>query len=773
MRASHFVPSRRFNLLAVLTAMLLLSVPALAQPPNLSFMMPHAAAPGAATDVTFYGANFEGANRLWTSFPAESALTPDVPNNGAAGNQVTYRLTVPADAPPGIAAVRLATGRGISETRLMLIDDLPNMADNGANKTVETAQEIKPPVAIDGACEAESFDYYKFTAITGQRLSVEVVAYRMGSPLDPALRLIDASGKELAFSDDEGGLGADSRLTYHFTADGVYYLELRDIRYQGSGGHRYRLRIGDFPLVNNTFPLGALAGSTAPLELVGPDAAGLKTTAALPANPPGGVALVAARRGAGQGAGFALVAASARQEQIEFEPNDTAETASGVALPGAINGRLAAAKDRDYYQFEAKQGQRFLMAGKTRTLGSPTDLFLRVYKADGGVVTEVDDSGTLEGVLDFNCPADGVYRLMVEDLHRRGGPEHVYRIEVEPYAAGFTLNVEAERLNPPQAGVFTAKVTAGRRDYNGPITLSIEGGPDGLQLTEATIPEGKNEVVLRGTVPAAAASGSSFLARVIGRATIGDVPFSAVASTSGVLRNQLAGLAFPPAAVDGLVGLGIGPVFPDFFKLSVDASPALFPQLVGTATFKVKAEKLNGFDDNIALAVEGLPAGFSADVKPIEKGKPEAEVTLKGPLAAAESEFKLRIVGNSTFQEQPRRVALDAVAVRIVRPLLVALAPAGPVTAGGVQKAKLTVTRFGGANDPIQLTLRNLPLGVSGPAEIVIAAGQNEVEVELKAAADAAIGHFEGIQAVASTTVQGKPITAESAAAALDVAMAP
>lgn len=743
------------------------------QPPNLSFGMPHAVPPGAATDVTFYGANFEGANRLWTSFPAEVALTPDVPNNGATGNQVVYRLTVPADAPLGVAAVRLATGRGISETRLMLIDDLPSAADNGANKTVETAQEIKPPVAVDGACEAESFDYFKFSAVTGQRISVEVVAHRMGSPLDPAVRLIDSAGKELAYSDDEGGLGADGRFAYQFTADGVYYLELRDIRYQGSGGHRYRLRVGDFPLVNNTYPLGALAGSATPVELVGPDAAGLRTTAPIPTAAAGGVANVAARRVAGQGAGFAQLAAGNRLEQVEFEPNDTAETASGVVLPGAINGRFAVGKDRDYYQFEAKQGQRFLMAGKTRTLGSPTDLFLRIYKSDGGAVAEVDDSGTSEGVLDFNCPADGVYRLMVEDLHRRGGPEHVYRIEVEPYAAGFSLVVEVERLNPPQAGVFSAKVVASRRDYNGPIAIALEGGPDGLQLSEATIPEGKNDAVIRGTVPATAAIGSSFITRVVGRATIGDAQIAAVASTTGVLKNQLAGLAFPPTAVDGLVGLGVGPAFPDFFKLSVEGQPALFPQLVGSTTFKVKAEKLNGFDDNIALAVEGLPAGFSADVKPIEKGKPEAEVTLKGPLAAAETEFTIRIAGSSTFQEQPRRVVLDGVAVRIVRPLLVSLVPAGPITAGGAQKAKLTVTRFGGANEAVSVTLRNLPLGVSGPQSTVIAAGQNEVEIELKAAADAAIGHFEGLHAVASTVVGGKPIVAESGAAALDVAMAP
>ena len=74
------------------------------------------------------------------------------------------------------------------------------------------------------------------------------------------LRLLTADGRELAFSDDEPATGADSRFSHKFDAAGDYYLEIRDIRYQGGAAHRYRLRLGDFPLPSVPYPLAATKG---------------------------------------------------------------------------------------------------------------------------------------------------------------------------------------------------------------------------------------------------------------------------------------------------------------------------------------------------------------------------------------------------------------------------------------------------------------------------------------------------------------------------------
>jgi hypothetical protein len=60
------------------------------------------------------------------------------------------------------------------------------------------------------------------------------------------------------------------------------------------------------------------------------------------------------------------------------------------------------------------------------------------------------------------------------------------------------------------------------------------------------------------------------------------------------------------------------------------------------------------------------------------------------------------------------------------------------VAAGGKVKLKIVATRQGGYQAPIAVEVRNLPAGVTA-GKAVIAMGQTLVEVELTAAAKAAI----------------------------------
>ena len=63
----------------------------------------------------------------------------------------------------------------------------------------------------------------------------------------------------------------------------------------------------------------------------------------------------------------------------------------------------------------------------------------------------------------------------------------------------------------------------------------------------------------------------------------------------------------------------------------------------------------------------------------------------------------------------------------------------GKIAAGGKLKIKVKATRKGGYAGEIKLEVKNLPAGVTPPA-VAIAAGQNEVEIELAAATTAALG---------------------------------
>ncbi|HEX5445524.1 MAG TPA: hypothetical protein VFW87_16985, partial [Pirellulales bacterium] len=336
------------------------------------------------------------------------------------------------------------------------------------------------------------------------------------------------------------------------------------------------------------------------------------------------------------------------------------------------------------------------------------------------------------------------------------------------YRAGFTLAVEAEKYDVPRSGVFTAKVTSARRDYNGPITLSVAGAGDGFVLANNVIPEGKNETVMSVTVPARLEPGQLHTIQVIGQAKIGEAEVRSMASTLAALRKEWSGLPYPPAALDGLVGLGVGPVFGDFFQLAVEPSPVPFAQVAGAASFNVKATKSNGFNDVITLAVDGLPPGVTATVAPIAKGQPQATIQLTGPGSLAEGDYRFRVIGSASFQNQPKQMIVDSAVLRVVRPFEVSIAPAGPVKRGANQKVKVTVARTAAAAGAVTLRLKNLPSGMNAPAEITLAEGKNEIEVEIAAAAEAPLGDI-GISAVATTKVKEKQVTIESPVVALAV----
>ena len=127
----------------------------------------------------------------------------------------------------------------------------------------------------------------------------------------------------------------------------------------------------------------------------------------IPKNSPGDRLLLGIKYPHGQSSAAATLVTSDMLEQVELEPNDTRETSSPVSVPGAINGRFAAANDRDYFRFEGKKGQHFMFVGRTRSLGSPTDLFMRIFKADGAQLAEAEDAGTEEGRSTSHCPTMG------------------------------------------------------------------------------------------------------------------------------------------------------------------------------------------------------------------------------------------------------------------------------------------------------------------------------------------------------------------------------
>lgn len=743
----------------------------LAAQPSLRFADPAGVVPGEKMQVTLFGNNLTDVTQLWTAFEGKAQLAEQVQNNGQLKNRVVYDIQVPADARVGIYGVRLGTKAGCSDFCPLMIDDLPAIKEDSKNKAAETAQPISFPTAVDGVYEAESYDFYQFTAKAGQKITFEVVAQRMGSPFDSMLRVLDASGqRELAFSDDAPGIGTDSRLQFEPTSDGTYLLEVRDVRFQGGGNHRYRLRAGDFPPASICLPMAVQRGVETKVQLWGTQAdQQTTTTVRLDANTAAGQVWLNATGPSGKGSAFLPLLVSDMPEVLEQEPNNHRDQATPISLPAGLNGRLHEPGETDYFRFEAKKGQRIRFDGMGRSLGSPVDLILRVLDANGRQLAQVDDSGTEEGNLNFNPPADGTYFLAVEDLTENGGPEYGYRVAAHFTQPSFSLslqdpankNAPLEKLTVPQGGVAQITVNAARRGYNEEIELSLEGLPNTVRVSKNTIAAGKPNTSLQLEFPKDLPAGSLFAVQVIGTAKIGKQTVRVPADISDGLISEFANYPYIPEQLSHHFGVGIGPEFPSFFDLTLEPAYLALPSgLASTEKVKVTTKRGNGFQDPIQLALSGLPEGVKAKTPEIAKNKNDTTLELTIPANLPNGKYPLELTGSATFQLQPQQVK-QPLTLHITRPLAFAVQPLGNLPQKGKQKLRLVVNRLSVVDQPITFQINHLPNGVKVEGSTTLPPNQQVLELELASDGKVAKGKFR-FSITASTKIKNQAYQLES-----------
>ena len=157
------------------------------------------------------------------------------------------------------------------------VDDLPECLEIEPNDDQARAQLVLPPVVINGRIEQPgAWDVFRFDGRAGDTIVAEVVARRLGSPLDSAIRIADAGGKQLSHNDDfvdkAAGLithQADSWLMAKLPADGAYYVHLCDAQRKAGPEYSYRLRISaprpGFDLRVTPSSINVRGGETVPI----------------------------------------------------------------------------------------------------------------------------------------------------------------------------------------------------------------------------------------------------------------------------------------------------------------------------------------------------------------------------------------------------------------------------------------------------------------------------------------------------------------------------
>ncbi|MBX7105861.1 MAG: PPC domain-containing protein [Gemmataceae bacterium] len=455
----------------------------------------------------------------------------------------------PADRPAvGPRLTRSHSGKGWGPARVAVSDPLPAIRFDPAARTPATAQPLTVPASVEGNLAPESSAYLRLAMKDRGQVTLDAVARRLGSPLDPILNVRDLTrDRDVpgAAIDDSPALGGDCRLT--LTLDpGAYLVEFRDTQYRGGPDHRFRLRITPGPCPPLPVPLALPRGATTALSW-----GASSRLVTMPVDAPSASVDFSANAVAWPN----TVLVSDCPELVEREPNDDAATATPVPVPGGVTGRFARSGDRDWYRLDLRQGEPVRATVWASELGSPADVLLRLFDSTGKQLAASDPSQNVPR-LDYTPPADGAYFIVAEHLNRFFGPDQVYRVAFAR-PSGFALTLPWLTAQVAAGHTAKIKVIVDRSGYTGPIDLVASGvsGVAGRRRVEVN-QSGDIELTIvaeAGTPP------RLDTLRLTGTANIAGREVRETAQGRDALIKELTGFRHPPPDWYSAIALAVVP----------------------------------------------------------------------------------------------------------------------------------------------------------------------------------------------------------------------
>lgn len=477
---------------SLLLALLLPSLTALAAAPTLDHLHPAGGQQGTTVAVNIVGKTDPWPVQVWTDTPA-LAFKADK-------DKGKYNVEIAKDAPPGPHLVRLYNDEGASTLRFFLVSRTREEPDKEPNDAFASPQRIESlPVIVNGRLDKNGdADSFAVSLEAGQWLIASVDAFRLASTVDALLRLTDTNGVTLAFNHD--GRTFDPFLAWRAPRAGVFVVQIMGFAYPATASERlgggagciYRLTLSTGPWLEHAFPPAVPRDRQTTLQLIGWNLAKDARKVDFPFDPsaPAGEANHAEVQWPGALNTLRLLL-STLPEHRETEPNDSREQAQKVAVPVSINGVISKAGDEDRFAFEAKKGDKLRLEIQSASLGFPLDAWLRVEDAGGKELAKDDDSReSADPSLEWTAPADGVFAAAVGGVMRKGGEEHIYRLEITRPEPSFEATVAANAFTVAPGKTNEVKVTVRRRHgHDRKLTLTAQGLPAGVSAEPVEVPE--------------------------------------------------------------------------------------------------------------------------------------------------------------------------------------------------------------------------------------------------------------------------------------------
>jgi hypothetical protein len=455
-----------------------------AAPPNWTFLLPAGGQRGTTVEATAGG--------TFDSWPVQAWVDGTGVEVKALQDKGKLAITIGADATPGVYWLRLYNDEGGSVLRSFIVGTLPEVLEQEPNDDPRKPQTLESTtVVVNGRLEKTGeVDGFAVKLTKGQTLVAALEAnHVLGSPMDAILQVLSADGFVLDQNNDYRGL--DPQLVFVPPADGTYLIRTfafpatpdSAIRFAGGADFVYRLTLTTGGFVDHPFPLAVSRSSPGPVELHGwgiPAAA--RQVAIKPAD-----GMETASLAHPELANTAEVSVVAHAAVVEAEPNDLQQP-QPIELPATISGRIERPGDVDVYQLQATKGQVLVFRVDAPSQGALLGPPLRLLDAAGKLLAQTGEGrrATSDGELTFTVPADGPYRLVVQDLYGDGGPHYVYRLQAVLAEPDFVLRVAADRFVLTPGKPLDIPITIDRRHgFAGEIEITAEMLPAGVTAAPA------------------------------------------------------------------------------------------------------------------------------------------------------------------------------------------------------------------------------------------------------------------------------------------------
>jgi len=410
-----------------------LSVGLSAEAPKLEQLFPAGGVRGTTNAVVAVGKFDTWPVEVWMDAPG-LVFRPEKDNG-------KFSVEVAANAEPGPRLVRMFNKDGATALRFFVVGEGREILEVEPNDGLNQGQAVSGlPLVVNGRLEKnQDVDGYAVDLVGGQWLIASLDAYRLTSPMDALMRVVDAEGRPVTMNHD--GRILDPFIAWQAPSTGRFTVQVMAFPYPannsvnlaGGGAYVYRLNLTTGPYLRNTKPLVLQAGGERSVAFEG-WSLGVSSNRVSAGSVPVTVPLYDPTRPhfvtSGVGALNRLRVLTAEDPSVMQGALERLGTnVFRLAIPGGVSSCLQVVGEEHRYRFTAKKGDRFEWAVLSGVYGFPLDAWLKIEDLAGKELVRDDDAGGWgDPRLEWTAPADGEFVVAIGSLVQRGGVDYQYHL---------------------------------------------------------------------------------------------------------------------------------------------------------------------------------------------------------------------------------------------------------------------------------------------------------------------------------------------------------